>query len=229
VFSGRFYEWHSQQTKWYGKRVVLWRTSECFIFLCVRYGLGGMLSACGKTILVDNVPGSRVKEYRQYGQTNAFLCSVTYESRKTRSECEWNLSSLDNNSRCGCSILKCIRELSLFCRTPLEREEKAEALPLSPLGKLTIHFDPPYIIGWNELSLSSVVVCIKRQWCNVLRPVGPKSSKWVDGKARLSVECDGMKMCCEKTMTIGWRNEWGMKWKVPDQEEYQSGHGERLW
>jgi len=37
-----------------------------------------------------------------------------------------------------------------------------------------------------------------------------------------------MGMCCKKKTLIGWRNIWNMRWRAPDQEVYQRGHGKRL-
>ena len=38
----------------------------------------------------------------------------------------------------------------------------------------------------------------------------------------------GHGMCCEKKILIGQRNVWNMRWRAPDQEVDQRGHGERL-
>jgi len=38
-----------------------------------------------------------------------------------------------------------------------------------------------------------------------------------------------MGMCCEKKKLIGRRNVWNMRWRAPDQEVDQRGHGERLY
>ena len=38
----------------------------------------------------------------------------------------------------------------------------------------------------------------------------------------------GMGMCCEKKTLIGWRNVWNMRWRAPDQEVDQRGHGKGL-
>ena len=37
-----------------------------------------------------------------------------------------------------------------------------------------------------------------------------------------------MGMCCEKKTLIGLRNVWNMRWRAPDQEVDQRGHGKRL-
>ena len=38
----------------------------------------------------------------------------------------------------------------------------------------------------------------------------------------------GMGMYCEKKTLIGWRDVWNMRWRTPDKEVDQRGHGERL-
>jgi len=40
--------------------------------------------------------------------------------------------------------------------------------------------------------------------------------------------CNGMGMCCKEKTMIGWRNVWNMRWRAPNQEVDQRGHGERL-
>jgi len=37
-----------------------------------------------------------------------------------------------------------------------------------------------------------------------------------------------MGMCREKKTLIGWRIVWSMKWRAPDQDVDQKGHGEKL-
>jgi len=38
-----------------------------------------------------------------------------------------------------------------------------------------------------------------------------------------------MGMCCEKKTMIGCRNVWNMRWRAPDQDVDQRGHGKRLY
>ena len=37
-----------------------------------------------------------------------------------------------------------------------------------------------------------------------------------------------MGVCCEKKTLIGWRNVWNMRWKAPNEEVDQRGHGKKL-
>ena len=43
-----------------------------------------------------------------------------------------------------------------------------------------------------------------------------------------SILLDGMGMCCEKKTLTGWRNVRNTRWRAPDQEVDQRGHGKRL-
>jgi len=88
--------------------------------------------------------------------------------------------------------------------------------------------------GRYELALRPAEMRMVRWMCNVKVKDRVPS---INLRERLGIHdililqqtgCDGMGMSCEKKTLIGWRNVWNMRWRAPDQEVDQRGHGKRL-